>query len=173
MPHDGCTQRVSDLDRPCRARDDRRPSHLNPPVGAGMTVSARPSGKRRGRRIQYALESASATGAPFESQQQFHNSLSRFKGYSGPIGAGKSQALCYEALKLAYLNRGCPGLIGAPTYPMLRDSTRLAFLEMLEQNQVPHRFAKSSNTVYLPEPRSLILFRSLDSFERLRGTNLA
>jgi len=86
-----------------------------------MTVTAGRSVQRYGRRIEYALESASATGVPFES-------LSRFKGYSGPIGAGKSQALCYGALKLAYLNRGCPGVIGAPTYPMLRDSTRLAFL---------------------------------------------
>jgi hypothetical protein len=118
-----------------------------------MTVTADCSVQRYGRRVEYALESPSATGVPFESQQTFHNSLSRFKGYSGPIGAGKSQALCYEALKLAYLNRGCPGVIGAPTYPMLRDATRLAFLEMLEQNDVPHKFGKSSNTVYLPELR--------------------
>jgi hypothetical protein len=138
-----------------------------------MTDMAGRSGQRYGRCIQYALESTGATCVPFDSQQQFHNSSSRFKGLSGPIGAGKSQALCYEALKLAYQNPGCPGLIGAPTYPMLRDSTRASFLELVEENEVPYHLAKSANTIYLREPNSSILFRSLDSFERLRGTNLA
>jgi len=56
---------------------------------------------------------------------------------------------------------------------MLRDSTRASFLELVEENDVPYRLAKSANTIYLHEPNSWILFRSLDSFERLRGTNLA
>src|SRR5207248_7286078 len=56
---------------------------------------------------------------------------------------------------------------------LLQDSTRAAFLEMLEANGVPHRFNKSDNVVYLVEPKSWVLFRSLDKFERLRGTNLA
>jgi hypothetical protein len=53
---------------------------------------------------------------PLESQKKFHESPARFKGFSGPIGSGKSQALCQEALKLSYLNPGRTGLIGAPTY---------------------------------------------------------
>jgi hypothetical protein len=55
---------------------------------------------------------------PLESQQRFHDSRARFKGYSGPIGSGKSQALCQEALKLSYENPGRTGLIGAPTYEL-------------------------------------------------------
>ena len=51
------------------------------------------------------------------SQHQFHESRARFKGFSGPIGSGKSKALCHEALRLAHVNRGRMGLIGAPTYP--------------------------------------------------------
>lgn len=50
------------------------------------------------------------------SQQKFHDSKARFKGFSGPIGSGKSAALCHEAIKLAYVNPGRTGLIGAPTY---------------------------------------------------------
>jgi hypothetical protein len=50
------------------------------------------------------------------SQQKFHESKARFKGFSGPIGSGKSAALCQEAIKLAYVNAGRTGLIGAPTY---------------------------------------------------------
>ncbi len=39
---------------------------------------------------------------PLESQKRFHESKARFKGFSGPIGSGKSQALCQEAVKLTY-----------------------------------------------------------------------
>jgi hypothetical protein len=64
--------------------------------------------------------------APLPSQRRFHDSKARFKGFSGPIGSGKSQALCQEALKLSYLNAGQLGLIGAPTYevPLPRGSGR-------------------------------------------------
>lgn len=52
------------------------------------------------------------------SQKKFHESKARFKGFSGPIGSGKSAALCHEAIKLSYINAGRTGLIGAPTYPV-------------------------------------------------------
>ena len=57
---------------------------------------------------------------PLPSQNRFHASAARFKGFSGPIGSGKSQALCQEAIRLSYLNPGRQGLIGAPTYPNCR-----------------------------------------------------
>jgi hypothetical protein len=57
---------------------------------------------------------------PLPSQNKFHASTARFKGLSGPIGSGKSQALCQEAIRLSYLNPGRTGLIGAPTYPSCR-----------------------------------------------------
>jgi hypothetical protein len=110
---------------------------------------------------------------PFISQQRFHDLADRFKGFSGPVGSGKSKALVAEALRLAYENPGCMGLIGAPTYPMLRDVTRAAFLTLVEQNGIPYRFHKADNAVALPEPKSEVIFRSLDSPERLVGTNLA
>jgi hypothetical protein len=53
---------------------------------------------------------------PLPSQRRFHASEARFKGFSGPIGSGKSQALCQEAIRLSYLNPGRQGLVGAPTY---------------------------------------------------------
>jgi hypothetical protein len=56
--------------------------------------------------------------APLPSQRKFHASKARFKGFSGPIGSGKSQALCQEAIRLTYLNPGRQGLVGAPTYTM-------------------------------------------------------
>ncbi len=44
------------------------------------------------------------------SQRKFHTSAARFKGFSGPIGSGKSQALCQEAIRLCYLNPGKNGI---------------------------------------------------------------
>src|SRR6185312_9294114 len=110
---------------------------------------------------------------PLPSQQRFHDSTARFKGFSGPIGSGKSQALCQEAIRLSYLNPGRTGLIGAPTYPMLRDATLAALIEGLEQNRIPFELNRAENFLVLRETRSRILFRAVEEFERLRGSNLA
>jgi hypothetical protein len=103
----------------------------------------------------------------------FHQSSARFKGFSGPIGSGKSQALCQEAIKLSYLNSGRMGLLGAPTYPMLRDATQATLFEILDSNAIPYDHNKAENTMLMKETRSKIVFRAVDEFERLRGTNLA
>ena len=110
---------------------------------------------------------------PLPSQKRFHESGARFKGFSGPIGSGKSQALCQEALKLSYVNPGRTGLLGAPTYPMLRDATQAALLEILDRNGIPHEWNRAENFLVLKETRSRILFRAVEEFERLRGSNLA
>ena len=107
------------------------------------------------------------------SQKRFRDSTARFKGFSGPVGSGKSLALCHEAVHLTYINAGRTGLIGAPTYPMLRDVIQAAFFSILDENDVPYRFNKTTNTVRMPDIGSTVLFRSLDHYERLRGTNLA
>src|SRR5437588_1794731 len=111
--------------------------------------------------------------SPLPSQKSFHDSLSRFKGFSGPVGSGKSQALCHEAIRLSYLNAGRVGLIGAPTYPMLRDATLTSFTAILTSNDIPYEFLKAESVLVMKETGSRMLFRSVDNFERLRGTNLA
>jgi len=110
---------------------------------------------------------------PLPSQKAFHESKARFKGFSGPIGSGKSQALCQEAIRVSYQNPGRMGLIGAPTYPMLRDATQMTLFEILDTNKIPYEHHKADNIVQLLDSRSKIVFRPVDDFERLRGTNLA
>jgi hypothetical protein len=127
-------------------------------------MGATNGGAKQYRKIEYAA---------LPSQERFHRTAARFKGFSGPIGSGKSQALCQEAIKLSYLNVGRPGLIGAPTYPMLRDATQGTYFEILNSNRLPFEFNKAENTLVMKDTGSKILFRSLDDFERLRGTNLA
>jgi hypothetical protein len=110
---------------------------------------------------------------PLPSQKKFHDSMARFKGFSGPIGSGKSAALCQEAIRLSYLNPGRTGLIGSPTYPMLRDSTLAAMLETLNDNEIPYELNKADSVLVMKDSGSRILLRAVDEFERLRGTNLA
>lgn len=124
----------------------------------------RAGGQERIRAIEYV---------PLPSQARFHRSTARFKGFSGPIGSGKSQALCQEAIKLSYLNPGRLGLLGAPTYPMLRDATQSTLLEILNRNHIPYEFNKAENILTLTDTGSRVLFRPVEEFDRLRGTNLA
>src|SRR5438128_11606380 len=80
---------------------------------------------------------------PLPSQKRFHQAKASFKGFSGPIGSGKSAALCHEAIRMSYKNPGRTGLIGAPTYPMLRDATLTALTELLNENEIPYEVNKS------------------------------
>ncbi|HUS05325.1 MAG TPA: terminase family protein [Bryobacteraceae bacterium] len=107
------------------------------------------------------------------SQARFHNSEARFKGYSGSIGSGKSQALCQEAIKLSYVNGGRTGLIGAPTYPMLRDATLPTLLHILDENGLPYELSKAESVIRMKDTGSRILLRAVEEYDRLRGTNLA
>src|ERR1700684_334635 len=84
-----------------------------------------------------------------ESQKRFHDSTARFKGFSGPVGSGKSAALCQEAIRLTYLNPGRTGLIGAPTFPMLRDATQAALLEILTRNRIPYDLNRAEQSLVI------------------------
>jgi len=107
------------------------------------------------------------------SQKQFHDLTTRYKGFSGPIGSGKSMALCQEAVRLSYLNQGRMGLLGAPTVPMLREATQATLFEILDTNEIPYELNKAENTLLMLDTNSKIVFRPVDEYERLRGTNLA
>jgi PBSX family phage terminase large subunit len=108
------------------------------------------------------------------AQLAFHTDLvTPFKGYSGPIGSGKSYALVYEALLLSRLNPGLLGLVGAPTYRMLQDSTQRTFFEVLEAEGIDYEFNKQDNQLRFTANGSEVLFRTMENPERLRGPNLA
>ena len=71
------------------------------------------------------------------SQQEFHLCGARFKGFSGPVGSGKSMALAQEALLIfVNMNPGRTGLLGAPTYPMLREATMATLFGILDGNRI-------------------------------------
>jgi hypothetical protein len=56
---------------------------------------------------------------------------------------------------------------------MLRDATQAALFELLDRNKIPYDFNRAENFLVMKETRSKILFRAVEEFERLRGSNLA
>jgi hypothetical protein len=56
---------------------------------------------------------------------------------------------------------------------MLRDATQAALVEMLDRNRIPFDLNRAENFLVFRGTRSRILFRAVEEFERLRGSNLA
>lgn len=56
---------------------------------------------------------------------------------------------------------------------MLRDATQTTLFEILARNRIPHEYHKAENVLVMSDTRSRIIFRPVDDYERLRGTNLA
>lgn len=110
---------------------------------------------------------------PLPSQAAFAGLTQRFKGFSGPVGSGKSAALCFECIRQSYMNHGRQGVLAAPTYGMLRDATLVALLAALHEHEIEFEFLKSDGELFLSASGAVVLLRSLDEPERLRGTNLA
>ncbi len=113
------------------------------------------------------------TYIPLPSQAHFRTLPSRLKGFSGPVGSGKSAALCFESLRNAYVNWGRQGVIAAPTFAMLRDATLTSLFHMMEEYDVDFEMRKADGELTVSASDSTALLRSLDEPERLRGTNLA
>lgn len=89
------------------------------------------------------------------------------------MGSGKSAALCFEVLRQSYVNRGGQGVLGAPTFTMLRDATLTGLHQVLNEADVDYDLRKTDGELTLQTARSTVLLRSLNEPERLRGTNLA
>jgi hypothetical protein len=70
-------------------------------------------------------------------------------------------------------NQGRMGLLGAPTYPMLRAATQATLFEILETMNFRWEYNKTENLLTFTEFGSRVLFRPVEEVERLRGTNLA
>ena len=107
------------------------------------------------------------------SQATFQALVSRFKGFSGPVGSGKSAALCFETLRRSFVNRERQGMLAAPTFAMLRDASLLGLTRLLEECEVEFDHKRTDGELHILPTGALILLRSLDEPERLRGTNLS
>jgi len=69
--------------------------------------------------------------------------------------------------------RGQNRAAGRSDLPDVEDTTQAALFGILEANRIPFDHSKSENTLRMRDTGSKILFRAVDEFDRLRGTNLA
>ena len=103
-------------------------------------------------------------------QWAFASSPRRFCFFVGGIGSGKTYAGAARAIARMRDNPTALGLIAAPTYAMLRDTTMRTFFMLLPANTI-RTFNKSENRLRL-ESGAEVLFRSMDEPDRARGLNL-
>jgi PBSX family phage terminase large subunit len=103
-------------------------------------------------------------------QADFVNSTKKYTLNSGGVGSGKTYSICLKALALIQSYPGIFGLIGAQTYPLLRDTTLREFL-----NIVPSEILKSYNKTeqhFVFLNGSEVIFRSFDDANKLKSLNL-
>jgi phage terminase large subunit-like protein len=105
----------------------------------------------------------------FPRQMRFVRSQAKYPAYIGGIGSGKSFA--GGAKVISRLDRQEIGLIAAPTYQMLRDSTLEGFFRLLDGLGIPYEHVKSENTITFATGHK-ILCRSLEDPDTARGPNL-
>ncbi len=91
-----------------------------------------------------------------------------FRLFVGGAGSGKTRAAVLEILRMP---AGSTGMVVAPTYRMLTDSTLATFLELTRAGGVLRSFNKTDMNAQLVNGTN-ILFRSADEPDRLRGVNL-
>lgn len=94
----------------------------------------------------------------------------RYSAYLGGFGSGKTHILTIQSLRAGGGAFASRGLIGAPTYKMLEDTTQKKFFEICPPSWIAD-FQKAKGTVLLRNG-SEILFRSLERPERLSGLDL-
>ncbi len=105
----------------------------------------------------------------FPRQMRFVRSAAPYPAYIGGIGSGKSFA--GGAKVISRLGRKEIGMIVAPTYPMLRDSTLEGFFGLLELLGIPYDHLKTDNTITFANGHK-ILCRSVEDPDKVRGPNL-
>jgi phage terminase large subunit len=110
---------------------------------------------------------------PWSPQEKFHNSLAKFRGFIGGLGSGKTLCGAVESIITALDYKGSLGVILAPTYRMLCDSTIRTFLEICPHDLI-ERYNRSEQHMTLIDG-SEILFRPGDdaaSIDHLRNINV-
>jgi PBSX family phage terminase large subunit len=107
--------------------------------------------------------------------QQFHSSRAKERLLFGAFGSGKTYAIMAEAIALCLENPGIRGLIARKYVPDLRDTTETVFFDLLPDEIYRRGKSLRSGGHYssfeFPNG-SVVIFRSLDDWKRLKSFNL-
>jgi len=107
----------------------------------------------------------------FETQKAFVECEVAHTAFFGGIGSGKTIGGAAKALKYVAGNPLSLGMIAAPTFKMLRDSSLRSVMAMFPQRLI--KYFDKSNMILALENGAEILLRSTDDYETLRGPSLA
>ncbi len=111
---------------------------------------------------------------PLPSQARFHKLGTRFKGFLGAGGVGQEPGVVPGGDQAGV--REC-GVHGADRSADVSDAAGLDAdhdaARCWRRTEIPFEANKAENTLTITDTGSRILFRSMDDYERLRGTNLA
>ena len=97
-------------------------------------------------------------------------------GLCAGFGSGKTHALCAKAVVLSMDNPGKVGAVFEPTSIMLRDVWMRSFDEYLDSFGIEFDFRISPQPEYvlhLPNGKTTLICRATETFNRIRGQNLA
>jgi PBSX family phage terminase large subunit len=94
----------------------------------------------------------------------------RYNAYIGGFGSGKTHVLVLQILRYGGGGVASRGLLGAPTYKMLEDTTQKKFFDICPPSWISS-YSKSKNSIHLRNGTE-ILCRSLERPQRLSGLEL-
>lgn len=100
-----------------------------------------------------------------------HNNPIDIAVYQGGFGSGKTFCGSLLGILLAIKYPGIRGLVGALTYPLLRDTTLATYIEHLDNLGIQYTYLKNESKLVFPN-KSEILFRHLQEPEKLKSLNL-
>lgn len=105
-----------------------------------------------------------------DHQKRFVNSTRRYLCNSGGVGSGKTYSIVLRALDLILNNPNIFGLIGAQTYPLLRDTTLREFINIIPP-QIIKQYNKTEQHFKFING-SEVIFRAFDDPTKLKSLNL-
>ena len=106
-------------------------------------------------------------------QAEFFKSEAKYPALVAGFGAGKSEALIARRVAQAIRNPKNDFAFYQPTYDLIRQIAMPRFESFLEQTNIPYRLIKSPSNELHMEGLGKIIFRSMDTPERIIGYEVA
>ena len=103
-------------------------------------------------------------------QGEFVNSTARYVLNSGGVGSGKTYSLVLRTLKLCLENAGIFILVGAQTFPLLRDTTLREWEAIIPKELITVH--NKTRSYFQLANGSEVIFRPLDEASKIKSYNL-